>query len=103
MHDPRGEDLVEGLEPQRAQELRGPLDLVAQRRGRQRQAHALKHLALTMKRQAELVLVAQELGDDRAAELTARVRIDRPILDLAGAPAAAVEAVLDAFPAGVIR
>ncbi len=40
---------------------------------------------------------------DRLAELVAGVRIDRPILDLAGAGAAEVEAVLDAFPGGTIR
>jgi alkanesulfonate monooxygenase SsuD/methylene tetrahydromethanopterin reductase-like flavin-dependent oxidoreductase (luciferase family) len=40
---------------------------------------------------------------DRVAALAARVRIDHPILDLAGAPASAVERVMDVFPGGAIR
>jgi alkanesulfonate monooxygenase SsuD/methylene tetrahydromethanopterin reductase-like flavin-dependent oxidoreductase (luciferase family) len=40
---------------------------------------------------------------DRVATLAGRLRIDRPILDLAGAPTAAVDRVLAAFPGGKIR
>lgn len=56
----------------------------------------------------EVVLDSIAVGEpdavaDRVATLTERIGIDRPILDLAGAPRSAVEPVLEAFPGGTIR